>query len=232
PILVGPHAVRPDVRLVARTPVTQPVGGARRLPDAAAPRRSATGLALLTVWAVVLAAAPSALALRDPDRLWQVGSGTFADKLYPTARQTLEHLVARYPDDPRVPDAWLLLGKARLAQNDLGPALEAFRRAQKFRPVPGRSQEAKFWEAETLARLGQAARALTVFLEHHAAHPDAADARPLLGVARLAQGATRAGMADLRAFATANPTHELVHAARLKIAEGERREALGRAQAA
>ncbi len=135
--------------------MTQPVGGARRLPDAAAPRRSATGLALLTVWAVVLAAAPSALALRDADRLWQVGSGTFADKLYPTARQTLEHLVARYPDDPRVPDAWLLLGKARLAQNDLGPALEAFRRAQKFRPVPGRSQEAKFWEAETLARLGR-----------------------------------------------------------------------------
>ena len=289
--------------------MTQPAGGAPRLPDAAAPRRSATGLALLTVWAVVLAAAPSALALRDADRLWQVGSGTFADKLYPTARQTLEHLVRRYPDDPRVPDAWLLLGKARLAQNDLGPALEAFRRAQKFRPVPGRSQEAKFWEAETLARLGryEEARAawdavvradaasplapdavyglgwleveyqhpdraapwlrklletwpddphapaatyllartlvelkrygeavplLTLFLEKYPGQPHAADVRYLLGVARLAQGDTRAGMADLRAFVAANPTHELVPAARLKIAEGERREALGRAQAA
>lgn len=135
-------------------------------------------LAILTLWLLSLAPVP-ALAIGDPDRLWRVGSGTFADKLYPTARQTLERLVARYPDDPRIPDAWLLLGKTRLAQGDLGPALDAFRRAQKFVPPPGRSQEARFWEAETLARLGRyepARAAYETVVRSDAASPLAPDA--------------------------------------------------------
>jgi tetratricopeptide (TPR) repeat protein len=281
-----------------------------RRPSGPPPARPAAGwLAVSAAWVMLVALTPGAAAIGDPDRLWRVGSGSFADKLYPTARQTLEHLIARYPDDPRVPEAWLLLGKARLAQGDLAPALEAFRRAQTFQPMPGRSQEGKFWEAETLARLGRYEEARAAYsavvrtdeasplapdavyglgwLEIEHGHPDgavgwfrrlletwpddhhapavtyalarslvelkrygeavpllvrvlqgptgaphAAEARYLLGVARLGLDQTGPGMADLRAFVAANPAHELVPAARLKILEGERREALERARAA
>lgn len=246
---------------------------------------------------LLLAHAPGAIAIEEPDRLWRVGSGALADKLYPTARQVLERFVARYPGDSRASEAWLLLGKTRLAQGDLLPALDALRRAQSFVPPPGRSQEAKFWEAETLARLdryeearaaydtvvrtdaaspvapdavyglawlelahdhpdravvwfrklleawptdprvpavtfalgrtlvdlkryGEAVPLLTGFGGRYPGHPHAADALYLLGLTRLALGETAAGVADLRAFVAANPTHELVPAARRKIAEG------------
>ena len=257
----------------------------------------AARLAGLTIAMLLLPHVPGAIAIEERDRLWRVGSGAFADKLYPTARQALEQLVARYPGDPRAPAAWLLLGKTRLAQGDLPPALDALRRAQRFVPPPGRSQEAKFWEAETLTRqnryeearasydtvvrtdaaspaapdavyglawlelahghpdravvwfrklleawpadprvpavtfaLGrtlvdlkryeEAVPLLNGFGGRYPAEPHAADALYLLGLARLALGETAAGVADLRAFVAANPTHELVPAARRKIAEG------------
>jgi TolA-binding protein len=47
----------------------------------------------------------------------------------------------------------LLLGKARLSQGSLEAALDAFRKTEGFSPVPGKPQEARFWEAETLYRM-------------------------------------------------------------------------------
>jgi TolA-binding protein len=122
-------------------------------------RRRLAQTAVLTLSAFLVVRVPLAIAIEDSDRLWRVGTSAFDDKLYPTARRTLEEFVAKYPDDRRATQAWLLLGKARFAQQDLGAALDAFRRALAFKEPPGQPGEAKFWEAETLFRLKRPAEA-------------------------------------------------------------------------
>src|SRR5213595_722114 len=106
-----------------------------------APRISA-GIAL-----VVLSLVSPSAAIEEADRLWLVGERAFADGLYPVSRRALERFVAQYPKDARQPEAVLLQG------GDTQAALEAFKRAQMATPVPGRPQEARFWEAESLFRL-------------------------------------------------------------------------------
>lgn len=125
-------------------------------------RRSAF---IATIALLVLAALPihPALALDEPERLWLVGEKAFADGLVPLARRVLERFVVQYPNDPRLPDAVLLLGKARLAQGDAQPALDAFRRAETFSPVPGRPLEVRFWEGEALFRLKKFTEARAVY---------------------------------------------------------------------
>ena len=253
---------------------------------------------VLTLSLVPVLRVPDACAIEEPDRLWTVGANAFADKLYPTARRLLEQLVQKYPDDPRAGEAWLMLGKARLAQEDLPQALLAFQRALAFPKRPGRPQEAKFWEAETLFRLKRYAEAeraydgvlredaasplapdalygrawaqleqkrpeaavtsfhelldvpvwvdsplipqatfalartlvdlkrfdeavplLVGFTSKYPAHKQAADAQYLLGWTRLAVGKTAQGIADLRAFVRAHPSHELADTARRRITE-------------
>ena len=94
-----------------------------------------------------------ALAIPEAERLWLVGAEAFSDRLYPLSRQVLERFVLRYPQDPRFPDAVLLLGKSRLALGQILPALESFRQAQRFPTPPGKEGEAAFWEGEALFRL-------------------------------------------------------------------------------
>ena len=59
-----------------------------------------------------------AAAIEEADRLWLVGERAFADGLYPAARRALERFVAQYSKDSRLPEAVLLLGKARLQTGD------------------------------------------------------------------------------------------------------------------
>lgn len=128
---------------------------------------------------VALSVVSPAAALDDADRLWLVGERSFADGLYPVARRTLERFVAQHPKDPRLPEAVLLLGKARLRAGEVDGALEAFRRAQTLTPPPGRPQESRFWEAETLFRLKRFAEARGAYdavVQADAASPFAADA--------------------------------------------------------
>jgi len=138
--------------------------------------------AFISAFAVLVLAPPSsrpAQALEEPERLLLVGEKAFADGLVPLARRVLERFVAQYGSDPRLPDAVLLLGKARLAQGDADSALEAFRRAQTFSPVPGRPLEARFWEAEALFRIKRYSEARAAYdevLRKDAASPLAPDA--------------------------------------------------------
>src|SRR5438309_10812273 len=78
-----------------------------------------------------------AAAIEEADRLWLVGERAFADGLYPPARRALERFVAQYPKDARLPEAVLLLGKARLQTGDAAAAAEAFKRAEALTPPPG-----------------------------------------------------------------------------------------------
>ncbi len=109
---------------------------------------------------VALSGLPSAaVAMEESDRLWTVGEHAFQDGLYPLAHRTLQRFIERHPTDRRVPDAALLLGKARFSQKAFPQALEAFTRAQGFAPPPGRPGEARFWQGETLFRMERYAEA-------------------------------------------------------------------------
>jgi len=101
----------------------------------------------------------AAVAAGEPDRLWSVGEQAFQDKLYPLSARELERLIDRYPSDPRIPYATLMLGKVRFFRKDYKAALESFKQAQGFSPTPGRSGEARFWVAETLFRMDRYAEA-------------------------------------------------------------------------
>src|SRR5437879_4568110 len=133
------------------------------------------GFALLLLASLVSPAA----AIEEADRLWLVGERAFADGLYPASRRALERFVAQYPKDARLPEAVLLLGKARLQAGDTQAALEAFKRAEALTPPPGRPQESQFWEAEALFRLKRFADARAAYdavMRADAAGPLAPDA--------------------------------------------------------
>ena len=128
---------------------------------------------LLLAGLVAVAAGP-ALALDEADRLMLVGEKSYEDGLYPLSRRTLERFLERFPDDKRAGEAMLLVGKARLSVGSLEAALEAFRKTEGFSPVPGKPQEARFWEAETLYRLKRFTDARAVYARVVAAEPASA----------------------------------------------------------
>ncbi|MBI2553495.1 MAG: tetratricopeptide repeat protein [Candidatus Rokubacteria bacterium] len=122
---------------------------------------------------------PAAWGIGEADRLWLVGEGAFADRLYAVSRRSLERFVKNYPNEARVGEATLLLGKSQFALGEFQPALENFRKAQRLSPSPGRPEEARFWEAETLFRLKRYAEARAAYdalLAANAAAPAAPDA--------------------------------------------------------
>src|SRR3989442_14835208 len=94
-------------------------------------------LALASLLLVALSA-PFALALDEAERLWLVGEQASADGLHPLARRVLERFIAEYPNDPRLPSAVLLVGRAPLALGGAGPGPEAFPRVPTLAPPPPR----------------------------------------------------------------------------------------------
>ena len=141
------------------------------------------GSALIMVLGCGLGFLPSdpapAIALEEADRLWTVGEHAFQDGLYRLAGRMLERLIDRYPSDRRVPEATLLLGKARFSQKAYQPALDAFKQAERFSPPPGQPGELRFWDAETLFRLDRYADARDAYeqvLTDAPGSPFAADA--------------------------------------------------------
>ncbi|MCL6640449.1 MAG: tetratricopeptide repeat protein [Candidatus Rokubacteria bacterium] len=158
------------------------------------------------------------LAVEEPDRLWLVGEHAAADGLWAVSRRVLERFVQQFPADPRLPQAVLLLGRARLATGDVEGALEAFRRAQTFQPPPGRPLEAKFWEGEALFRLKRYAEARAAYdtvVCLDAASPLAPDA--LYGVAwsDFELGRPDAAARAFGDFVSAWPEHRLAPSAML-----------------
>jgi TolA-binding protein len=176
-------------------------------------------LALVVV--VALSVVSPAAALEDADRLWLVGERSFADGLYPVARRALERFVDAYPKDPRLPEAVLLLAKARLRAGDADAALEGFRRAQTFSPAPGRPLEARFWEAEALFRLKRFAEARTGYDEvgrGETSAPFTADAVYGRAWSDVELKSPDAAIAGFREFLQRWPDHALGASATLQLA--------------
>ncbi|HSE93152.1 MAG TPA: tetratricopeptide repeat protein [Methylomirabilota bacterium] len=179
---------------------------------------------LVTAFASLLhvaSATPPASALDEADRLWMVGDRASADGLPKVARRALERFVAEHPTDPRLPDAVLLLGRARLATGDAETALEAFRRAQGFTPPPGRPLEVKFWEAEALFRLKRFAEARAAYdavVRTDAASPLAPDAVYGLAWSESELGHAETAVDAFRQFLQTWPDHATAPSATFHLA--------------
>ncbi len=162
-----------------------------------------------------------AAAIEEADRLWLVGERAFADGLYPAARRALERFAAQYPKDARLPEAVLLLGKARLQTGDAAAAVEAFKRAEALTPPPGRPQESQFWEAEALFRLKRFADARAAYdavMRADAAGPLAPDALYGRSWSDLELKRPEAAVAGFREMVSAFPQHPLAPSATLQAA--------------
>ena len=134
------------------------------------------GLMLGVALSTVVTSPGIARAVGEPERLWIVGERAFQDGLHAQSGRMLERLIERYPSDSRVPGATLLLGKARLSQGQHEAALQSFRQAQTFSPVPGRPDEARFWEGETLFRMKRYPEARAIYDRILAENPNSLSA--------------------------------------------------------
>jgi TolA-binding protein len=176
--------------------------------------------AFLVLLPAVFSAAPAG-AIDEIERQWLVGSSAFADGLHPLARRVLERFVAEHPDDRRAPEAFLMLGKARLSAGEAEGALEAFRLAQTFTPRPGAPMEVKLWEGEALLRLKRFAEARAAYDEvfrTDATSPLAVDALYGLGLAELEMKRPDAAVSAFRDLLEAWPEHRLAPSATLSMA--------------
>jgi TolA-binding protein len=169
---------------------------------------------------LIAASPPSASAISEADRLWLVGERAFQDGLFELSRRSFQRLIDRFPTDARVSEATLLLGKASLASGDAQAALEAFRKSQGFAPPPGKTEEARFWEAEALLRMKRFTEARAVF-ERVVADPGSPMAPEGLQGLAWSEIELKRPEAALNAFSRlieAYPAHETVPAARVQLA--------------
>lgn len=185
-------------------------------------RRSRSLTAFASFLFLALSVSPAS-ALDEADRLWLVGERGMADGLPALARRTLERFVEGYGQDRRLPEAMLLLGRARLATGEPAGALEAFRRAQTFSPPPGRPQEAKFWEGEALFRLRRFAEAGAAYdrvLRADAASPMAPEAMYGFAWTEQEQGRPEAAVKVFQDVLQTWPEHALAPSATFYLARG------------
>ncbi len=185
-------------------------------------RRLATRVVALGVVSLIYSGGPpAAWAIAEADRLWLVGEHAFADRLYAVSRRALERFVKTYPNEARAGEATLLLGKSQFGLGEFQAALENFRKAQRLSPPPGRPEEARFWEAETLFRLKRYAEARAVYdalLAANAAAPAAPDAMYGLAWADLELKRPEAAAAAFRRFLAAWPDSPLAASATFYLA--------------
>ena len=190
-------------------------------------RASARCLMLLLILAACwnglpgVSSPPAAHALDDAERLWTVGARAFEDGLYDLSIRMLDRLVDRFPSDPHVGEASLLIGQARLSQKGFQSALDAFRRAQGVTPPPGQPGEPRFWEAETLFRMKRFEEARDLYervVADHGSSPVAADALYGLAWSDLELKKSDVAVADFRRLLFAYPEHRSAPSATFYLA--------------
>ena len=184
-------------------------------------RRLLSISALASILLAGLSVAP-ALALDEADRLWLVGERAFADGLLPIARRALERFVVEYPNDTRIAQATLLLGRSRLVLGEPEKALEAFRRLRAIAQLPAQQLEGRFWEAESLYRLKQYAAARSAYddvIGKDAASPLAPEALYGLGLCELELRRPEPAIKAFRDLLTTWPEHAQAGSATFYLAQ-------------
>lgn len=178
-------------------------------------------LALITLAMTIAPSPDGAHAIGEADRLWLVGERALQDGLPEVSRRALERLIERFPQDARVREATLLLGKARLAEGSYAGALEAFKKAQSFSPPAGKPEEARFWEGETLLRMKKPAEARAIFdrlLTENPASPFAPEALYGFGWAELNLGRRESAVSSFQRVVNTFPDHALAPSATVQLA--------------
>jgi TolA-binding protein len=159
---------------------------------------------------------PPADALEESDRLWFVGQRALADKLLAFGAATLDQFVTSHPEDARVPQALMMLGRARLTLGDKEAALAAFRRAHAASPPPGAPFEARYWEAEVLFQLKRYADARAAYddvVRNNSTASFAPDARYAAAWTSIEMKQPGLAMTALQDLLDASPEHRLAPSA-------------------
>lgn len=175
---------------------------------------------LLLAGLVALSGAGPAHALDEADRLILVGEKAYDDGLYPLSRRMLERFVEKFPSDSRTGDVTLMLAKVRLAQGAPDAALEALKKALGMTPVPGKPQEARFWEAEVLYRMKRFNDARTAYVRVTSVEPPSPflpDALYGLGWTDLELKRRDAAVSDFRRLLKEFPDHATVPSATIQL---------------
>ena len=175
---------------------------------------------LLLAGLVALSGAGPAHALDEADRLILVGEKAYDDGLYPLSRRMLERFVEKFPSDSRTGDVTLMLAKVRLAQGAPDAALEALKKALGMTPVPGKPQEARFWEAEVLYRMKRFNDARAAYLRVTSVEPPSPflpDALYGLGWTDLELKRRDAAVSDFRRLLKEFPDHATVPSATIQL---------------
>ena len=167
-------------------------------------------------------------AQRFPTRAGESGEAQFLEgktllqlRRYAQAQAAFE-AVLREPASPLAPDALYGLGWAALHQNQLEPAVRAFRQLLSGWPAYPTAPAATYHLARALAELKRPAEVRTALAAYETIYPDSpwlADALYLRGWSQLTLGQLEAAINTLQNFLARAPTHELVPQAQLHLAE-------------
>jgi TolA-binding protein len=154
-------------------------------------------------------------------RYWE-GEALFRLKRFPEAQAAYDEVLRNDAAAPFAPDALYGYAWTQLEQQRPEPAVTAFRDLLQAWPEHRLAPSAAYHLARVLVDLKRPAEAVSVLVDlktKSPASPLAADAQYLLGVARLASGDRRGGLADLKAFAETHPNHERAAEARTQVTQ-------------
>src|SRR5215831_8197137 len=154
-------------------------------------------------------------------RFWEAES-LYRLKQYAAARSAYDDVLSKDAASQLAPEALYGLGLCELELRRPEPAIKAFRDLLTSWPEHSTAAAATFYMAQALAdqkRYAEAVPLLTPFATKFPQSKLVPDAQYLLGTTRLALGERDAGMADLKAFVAAHPSHPQAAAARRRITE-------------
>ena len=154
-------------------------------------------------------------------RFWEA-EALFRLKRYPEARAAYDDVVRQNAASPFAADAVYGLAWSELESKNLEPAVAAFRDFLSAWPEHTLAPSAAFQLSRALIdlkRTGEALPLLAGFAAKYPAAPQRADVQYLLGWLKATTGDARGGVADLRAFVAAYPSHEQAPAARKLITQ-------------
>jgi TolA-binding protein len=154
-------------------------------------------------------------------RFWEAES-LYRLKQFAAARAGYDDVIGKDAASPLAPEALYGLGLCELELKRPEPAIKAFRDLLAAWPEHAVAAPATFYQAQTLADLKRYPEALPLLNGFAAKFPKSKlvpDAQYVLGSTRLAMGERDAGIAELKAFVAAYPSHPQVAAARRKMTE-------------
>lgn len=154
-------------------------------------------------------------------RFWEAES-LYRLKQFAAARAAYDDVLGKDAASPLAPEALYGLGLCELELKRPEPAIKAFRELLASWPEHAVAAPATFYQAQTLAELKRYPEALPLLTGFATKYPKSKlvpDAQYLLGSTRLAMGERDAGIAELKAFVAAHPSHPQAAAARRKMTE-------------